>query len=54
MPKMNMKWHDQNKMPKKPTQEQQIKWHLAPQKNCKCRPLPKGIVEIIRKRGKAA
>ncbi|MFZ5863259.1 MAG: DUF6157 family protein [Nitrospirota bacterium] len=54
MPKMNVKWHEQNKMPTKPTEEQRIKWHLAHEKNCKCRPIPKGVVELIRNRGKAA
>lgn len=54
MPKMNMKWHEQNKMPTKPTKEQRIKWHLVHEKNCKCRPMPKAILELIRDRGKTA
>jgi hypothetical protein len=37
---INRGWHEKHPMPKKPTQEQRIKWHLAHQKNCGCRPIP--------------
>jgi len=34
---INRKWHLKNKMPKNPTQEQRIKWHIEHSKNCDCR-----------------
>lgn len=47
--KMNKEWHEKNKMPKHPTFEQRIQWHIAHEKNCKCRPMPKKLAEDIRK-----
>jgi len=38
-------------MPKNPTIEQRIKWHLEHIKNCKCRPIPEKIIEEMKKRG---
>jgi len=49
--KINAKWHLENKMPKKPTLDQRIKWHLEHAKNCSCRPLGGKILEEIKKRG---
>jgi hypothetical protein len=51
MGKMNKKWHEQNKMPKNPTELQRIEWHLEHVKNCNCRPIPQGIVTSIKARG---
>lgn len=45
MNKINKDWHLANKMPKKPTLDQRIKWHLEHAKNCKCRPLHGKILE---------
>ena len=39
MGKINAKWHLANKMPRNPTKEQRLKWHLEHSKNCECRPL---------------
>ena len=40
---MNKLWHEQNKMPLKPTLEQRIQWHKEHQKHCACRKAPKGL-----------
>jgi len=38
--KINAEWHMKNKMPKNPTLEQRIKWHLEHGRHCTCRPMP--------------
>jgi len=48
---INAEWHKKNRMPKNPTLEERIKWHLAHSKNCTCRPLEGKILEEIKKRG---
>ncbi|HVT00750.1 MAG TPA: hypothetical protein VHE53_00775 [Patescibacteria group bacterium] len=48
--KINAEWHTKNKMPKNPTLDQRIEWHLAHAKNCSCRPLGGKILEEIKKR----
>ncbi|KKQ74344.1 MAG: hypothetical protein US96_C0034G0005 [Candidatus Woesebacteria bacterium GW2011_GWB1_38_5b] len=48
--KINAEWHKKNKMPKNPTEEQRIKWHIAHAKNCACWPIPKKLQEIIDKK----
>lgn len=35
--KINKEWHLSHKMPKNPTTEQRIYWHLEHLKNCQCR-----------------
>jgi hypothetical protein len=44
---INKKWHEQHKMPKTPTLEQRIRWHLAHEKNCTCRPIPEKLMHKI-------
>jgi hypothetical protein len=51
MGKINAKWHIAHKMPKNPTPDQRIKWHLEHAKNCSCRPLHGKILDEIKKRG---
>jgi len=48
---INKEWHLANKMPKNPTLEERIEWHLSRAKNCSCRPLGGRILEEIKKRG---
>lgn len=48
--KINKEWHLKNKMPKNPTFEQRVEWHLAHQKNCKCRSFPEKLAEEMRKK----
>jgi len=49
--KINKEWHEKHRMPKNPTIEQRIKWHLEHQKNCSCRPITGKLAEEMRKRG---
>lgn len=51
MNKINADWHKANRMPKNPTLDQRIAWHLEHAKNCNCRPLEGKILEEIKKRG---
>ncbi|HEY4674383.1 MAG TPA: hypothetical protein VIH03_09470 [Nitrososphaerales archaeon] len=51
--KINEKWHNANPMPKNPTIERRIRWHLEHAKNCGCRPIPDKLQEEIKKRNKA-
>ena len=48
--KINVEWHERNKMPKNPTLDERVKWHLDHSKNCSCRPLAGKILEEIKKR----
>jgi hypothetical protein len=36
-PALNKAWHLSHAMPKNPTLEQRIEWHLEHSKNCGCR-----------------
>lgn len=38
--KINAAWHKKNLMPKNPTLEQRIKWHINHAKHCGCREIP--------------
>jgi hypothetical protein len=49
--KLNKAWHEKNKMPAHPSFEQKVKWHLAHQKNCACRPIPAKLAEEMTRRG---
>jgi hypothetical protein len=47
--KTNKAWHEKNRMPKGPTFEQRMEWHIAHAANCSCRPIPDKLrVEIER------
>lgn len=48
--KINKEWHQQNKMPKNPTFEEKLKWHLEHQKNCPCRPIPEKLLKKMKER----
>jgi hypothetical protein len=50
MDAISREWHKKNKMPKNPSFEQRIKWHIAHQKHCSCRPIPDKLKEEIRKK----
>jgi hypothetical protein len=45
--KINAKWHLENKMPKNPTTDDRIKWHIEHAKNCLCRPVAPKLQKII-------
>jgi hypothetical protein len=42
---LNREWHARHPMPTRPTREQRVAWHLAHQKQCGCRPIPKGLTK---------
>jgi len=48
--KINEPWHQKHPMPKNPTKEQRIKWHVAHAKNCGCRAIPSSIAAEIKSR----
>jgi hypothetical protein len=49
--KLNKVWHLAHPMPKHPTIEQRIEWHIEHLKHCSCRTdLPAGLVEEMKKR----
>lgn len=50
LPKLNAEWHLKNKMPKIPTLDQRIAWHLEHIKHCRCRGLSPKLIEEIKKR----
>ena len=50
MSKVNRKWHDKNKLPKRATTKQRVKWHLEHAKKCGCRPIPAKIQRTIEKK----
>ncbi|WP_203532425.1 hypothetical protein [Muricauda sp. TY007] len=49
--KLNKNWHIANKMPKNPTVDERIVWHLEHQKNCGCRDIPEKLKLEMKKRG---
>ncbi len=48
--KFNKEWHTSHHMPKNPSLEQRIKWHIEHQQHCECRAIPKNLQEEINKR----
>ena len=50
--KMNKAWHLAHPMPKKPTFEQRLEWHIDHQKNCSCRPIPDKLLELMKNKDK--
>jgi hypothetical protein len=48
---INKEWHEKNKMPRNPTFEQRVRWHLEHQKHCSCRlEIPEKLLEEMKKR----
>ncbi len=45
---MNKTWHAKNVLGQKASLAKRVSWHLAHQKNCACRPVPKSIQETIK------
>lgn len=50
--KINKEWHLKNRMPKSPTLDERINWHIEHSKNCACREMPESIRIEIEKRKK--
>lgn len=49
---INKEWHLKNRMPKNPTLEERINWHIEHAKHCSCRAMPKSIKKEIEGRKK--
>ncbi|MBI4712792.1 MAG: hypothetical protein HY762_05780 [Planctomycetes bacterium] len=47
--KINKIWHLKHRMPKNPSIEERIKWHLAHSRHCACRPTPAKLLAVIAK-----
>ena len=47
-PRLNAEWHERHPMPKNPTTEQRLSWHVDHEKNCGCRPMPASLRALIR------
>lgn len=50
MGKINKAWHLAHIMPKKPTVDQRIDWHIAHSRHCGCREMPASIKEELKRR----
>jgi hypothetical protein len=47
MSKTNKLWHAQHRMPKNPTPEQRIEWHVEHARHCRCRPIPESVLAML-------
>ena len=47
MGKINKEWHLSHKMPKNPTTEQRVEWHIQHAKHCTCREMPEALANLI-------
>ena len=50
--RINAVWHEASKMPKNPTLDQRLDWHIKHAKNCQCWPIPPKLQAEINKRNK--
>jgi hypothetical protein len=48
---INKVWHEKNKMPKNPSDEQRICWHIEHTKNCACRQPSANLLAEMKKAG---
>jgi len=52
MGKLNAEWHNAHPMPKKPSLDERVAWHLEHARACACRPIPGKVqAEIDRRKG---
>jgi hypothetical protein len=47
--RFNKEWHLMHKMPKNPTTEQRIEWHIEHARYCDCREIPPKLKAKIEK-----
>ena len=47
---INAEWHRENVMPRNPSLEERIEWHIEHSEECGCRPVPAKIAFEIKKR----
>ena len=46
-------WHQQHRMPKNPTPQERVEWHVEHGKHCQCRPIPAGVAMLMKRLGVA-
>jgi len=46
---INKEWHLKNKMPKNPTKNQRMEWHIKHSENCDCRKPTENLLAEIEK-----
>lgn len=51
MGKINAAWHEAHPMPKNPSLDERVDWHLAHAAACGCRGLPASILAELARRG---
>ncbi len=51
MGKINAEWHRAHRMPKNPTLEQRIAWHIEHARHCGCRPIDDKLRDEMERRG---
>jgi len=44
---LNAAWHQKHPMPKNPTVDERVAWHLAHARHCACRPIPEKLKREI-------
>jgi hypothetical protein len=49
---INAAWHRAHPMPKNPTQDERIAWHVDHAERCGCRPIPESLRREIERRAR--
>lgn len=50
MGRISREWHEAHKMPRNPSLDDRIRWHISHSKNCACRPIPAKLQQQIDRR----
>lgn len=48
--KLNREWHLKHVMPKNPSEDERLQWHLEHMKHCACREAPPKLLAEMKKR----
>jgi len=46
-------WHQHHRMPEDPTPRERVEWHIEHAKHCRWRPIPAGVVMLMKRLGVA-
>ena len=52
--RLNAAWHKAHPMPKNPTLDQRVRWHVAHAAACACREMPTSIAAEVKRRQRTA
>jgi hypothetical protein len=47
---INKEWHLKHTMPKNPSLDERVEWHIEHARACSCREIPRSILKEIKKR----